>query len=199
MGEVGISSIKREIRIVGFDDAPFSFRDKKTLIIGTVYRGGSWLDGVITGEIEVDGLDSTEKIILCVNSSPHKKQLRIIMLNGTTFGGFNIVDMEKIYRKTGLPVIAVVREKPDFESIRQALQRFRDSEKRWKLIKRAGPVKGLDVLNPKTGKIKKIWFQNRGIEPAVARNAIRISSTRSFMPEPLRVAHLIGYGLRCCK
>jgi len=196
---VGINLVKREIRILGWDDAPFSFKDKKTAIIGTIFRGGSWLDGVVSTEIEIDGLDSTQKIIQAVNSTPHKKQLRLMMLDGVTFGGFNIVDLGRLHKETGLPVIAIVREKPDFDSIRKALQKFDDSEKRWELIKKAGPVMTLDVKNPKTGKIKKIWFQNRGIEPDIARKIIRISSTRSFIPEPLRVAHLIGYGLRSCK
>ena len=196
---MGLSSVKKEIRIIGFDDAPFVFGDEKTTLIGTVFRGGSWLDGVITTEVAVDGLDASERIISAVNGSSHKEQLRVIMLDGTTFGGFNIVDMEEIHKKTGLPVISVVRDKPDFGSIRKALERFSDSEERWELIKKAGPVKGLDVKNPKTGKIKKIWFQNFGIESSVAERIIRMSSTRSFIPEPLRVAHLIGYGLRCSK
>jgi endonuclease V-like protein UPF0215 family len=199
VGKVGISSVKSEIRIVGFDDAPFRFSDKRTMLIGTVYRGGSWLDGVITTDIEIDGLDSTEKIVKAVNGSPHKKQLRVIMLDGTTFGGFNIVDMEKINKGTGLPVIAVVRDKPDFDSIKLALKRFKDSAERFKLILKAGDVNPLEVLNPKTGKVKKIWFQSFGIESDTARNIIKISSTRSFIPEPLRVAHLIGYGLRSRK
>ena len=199
MGEVGLSSVKREIRIVGFDDAPFTFGDKTTTLIGTVFRGGSWLDGVITTEVKVDGDDSTDRIAAAVNNSPHKDQLRVIMLDGTTFGGFNIVDMERLGKATGLPVIAVVREKPDFDSIKLALGKFGDSARRWELIKKAGPVRGLDVKNPKTGNIKKIWFQNFGIKSDVAAKIIKVSSTRSFIPEPLRVAHLIGYGLRCSK
>ena len=196
---MGISSVKREIRIIGWDDSPFIFGDEKTTIIGTVFRGGSWLDGVITGDVEIDGLDSSRKIIDAINNSAHKDQLRVIMLDGVTFGGFNIVDMPEINRKTGLPVIAVVRERPDLESIKRALKRFDDFELRWKLIQNAGAVESLKVRNPKTGKVKKIWFQCSGIEPDTAKRVIRISSTRSFIPEPLRVAHLIGYGIGGCK
>jgi len=187
--------VKREIRIIGWDDAPFTFRDKKTVIIGTVFRGGSWMDGVVTSEIEIDGMDSTRKLIRAVNGTPHKKQLKVIMLDGITFGGFNIVDLGKLNDETGLPVIAVVRDKPDLDSIRSALRKFEDYDRRWKIIEKAGELNSLDVRNPKTGKIKKIWFQKRGIEADAARSVIRISSTRSFIPEPLRVAHLIGHGL----
>ena len=154
---------------------------------------------MITGDVEIDGLDSSRKIIDAINNSAHKDQLRVIMLDGVTFGGFNIVDMPEINRKTGLPVIAVVRERPDLESIKRALKRFDDFELRWKLIQNAGAVESLKVRNPKTGKVKKIWFQCSGIEPDTAKRVIRISSTRSFIPEPLRVAHLIGYGIGGCK
>ncbi len=199
MGEVGISSVKPEIRIVGWDDAPFSFGDKTTSIIGTVCRGGSCLEGVLRQEIRIDGHDATDKIVKAVNGSPHKQQLRVIMLDGTTFGGFNIVDMDRMSEQTSLPVIAVVRDKPDFDSIRKALGKFKDSARRWRLVEEAGPVKPLEVLNPKTGNIKKIWFQNRGIESDTARRIIKVSSTRSFIPEPLRMAHLIAHGIGGCK
>jgi endonuclease V-like protein UPF0215 family len=192
---MGIEPVKPEIRIIGFDDAPFSFGDRYTRLIGTVFRGGSWMDGVVTGKVKVDGTDSTRRIAGSVNGSPHRKQLRLIMLDGVTFGGFNIVDIERLSRETGLPVIAVVRDRPDFGSIRKALGKFRDRERRWKLIEKAGPVKPLGVRNPKTGKLKNIWFQTSGIDDETARKVIRLSSTRSFMPEPLRVAHLIGQGI----
>jgi len=191
-----IYSVKPEIRIVGFDDGPFLTSDNDTLLVGTIFRGGSWMDGLITNRVKVDGLDSTERITETVNNSPHKKQLRVIMLDGVTFGGFNIVDMEKLSMDTGIPVIAVVRDKPDFDSIEKALRKFDDYDARWKLIEKAGPVRPLEVKNPKTGKLKKIWFQTSAIDAQTARNIIKISSTRSFIPEPLRVAHLIGQGLR---
>ena len=193
-----MNPVKREIRIVGFDDAPFSFGDRETTLIGAVFRGGLWMDGLITAKIKVDGTDATEKISGAVNRSPHRQQLRIIMLDGITFGGFNVADLERINAETGLPVIAVVRDKPDLAAIRRALGKFRDSGRRWKLVEKAGTLSPLGVADPKTGRVKNIWFQNKGIPAEEAGRIIRMSSTRSFVPEPLRVAHIIGHGIGCC-
>ena len=56
-----------------------------------------------------------------INSSPHCKQLRLIMLNGITFAGFNVVDIKKLNLATKLPVIALTGDKPDLEAIHNAL------------------------------------------------------------------------------
>jgi endonuclease V-like protein UPF0215 family len=190
-----IGPVKPEIRIAGFDDAPFSLSDRETELICTIFRGGSWMDGVLMARIKVDGLDSTAKISELVNGSSHKEQLRVIMLDGVTFGGFNIVDMEGVHGATGLPVIAVVRDRPGLESVKKALGRFRDSEQRWHLIEKAGELKPIEVRDPKTGDFKNIWFQTSGIDDETARKIIKVSSTRSFIPEPVRAAHLIGQGM----
>ena len=43
---------KPEIRIIGLDDTPFISRSKGKLeVIGVVFRGGYWLEGVIKTEI----------------------------------------------------------------------------------------------------------------------------------------------------
>src|SRR3990167_2919872 len=97
--------IKKELRILGIDDGPFKSGDRNTILVGTVFRSGFWLDGVLSTKIKVDGNDSTKKIIEMVNRSRHKAQLRVIMLDGLTFGGMNFADIRAINKKTGLPVI----------------------------------------------------------------------------------------------
>jgi len=105
--------IKKEIRIVGFDDAPFEPRTKgRVPVIGVVFRGGDFLDGVFKIEVKIDGMDSTDVLVRLLNKSKHKEQLKVIMLNGITVGGFNMIDISKLFQKTGLPVIVVNRKKP---------------------------------------------------------------------------------------
>jgi hypothetical protein len=181
-------SIKKEIRIVGFDDAPFIPRTKgKVPVIGTVFRGGDYMDGVFKTEVDIDGMDATKTLIKLLNKSKHKEQLRVIMFKGITFGGFNMVDISDLYKETKLPVIVVNRKKPDLKKIKNALKNFNDFEKRWKCIENAGKIHRMKIE-----KIKNIYFQFKGLSKQEVEKIIKLSCTRSLIPEPLRVAHLIA-------
>lgn len=189
--------VKKEIRIIGWDDAPFTFRDRKTLLIGVICRGGGWVDGILTTKINIDGHDATERMAEAIKGSGHHDQLRVIMLNGITFGGFNIVDMKTLHRETKLPVLAIIRSRPNLESIKRALKKFRDSRKRWKIIEKAGPVGEINIKSRVIKeKNKRVYYQKIGVSRKSAEEIIRVSCTRSLVPEPLRVAHLIGSGLK---
>lgn len=184
-------TIKPEIRVLGVDDGMFTPHVKgSALIVGVVFRGGCWLDGVMSSRIEVDGFDATEKIASMVNSSPHHKQLRVIMLDGVTFAGFNIVDIEKLFAETQLPVIAVTRNEPDFDDIHKALKNLSRSEERWKAIQNAGRITKVYTRSRK----EKVYMGTAGIQEEDAEKIIRLTSTRSSVPEPLRVAHIIASG-----
>ena len=96
--------IKPEIRVLGIDDGVFMPRMRALVpVVGVVFRGGYWLDGVMHTKIKVDGLEATSKISSMILNSPHYKQLRVIMLNGVTFAGFNVVDVKKLNAKTKTP------------------------------------------------------------------------------------------------
>lgn len=190
-----LRSVKSEIRILGWDDAPFTFEQKKTILVGVVCRGGTQVDGVMTTRIEVDGTDVTEKLIKAVNRTPHKDQIRVIMLDGITFGGFNVVDIGELHKKTKLPVVVVIQTNPDMASIRKSLERFPDRKKRLEKMRRAGKVKKLEIKNKVLKVRKTIYYQNLGIDDYSAESVIRMSAVNSSVPEPLRVAHMIGRGL----
>ncbi len=184
-----IRTVKEEIRILGIDDAPHSKKDPQVLLVGTVFRAGSYLDGVISEFISTDGDDATEKIINLFNKTGHKNQIRIIMLNGITFGGFNVADIHAINERTKTPVIVVIREKPDFDSIKKALKNFLDGDEKWKLHQKAGEVKSMQLPSG------RIYFQTAGIKEEQAREIISKTCTHSKYPEPLRIAHIIGAGV----
>ncbi len=180
--------IKKEIRILAWDDGPFEFRTKgKDILVGVIMRGGQFIDGLLRTEVDIDGTDATEKIIEKTLETRHK-DLRVIMLDGITFAGFNTVDIKEIYKKTKLPVIVVNRKKPDLEKFTASLRKMPYPEKRLKSMESAGPIYWAKVKN------KRVCFQSCGIKTEDARQIIKETSTMSLIPEPLRVAHLVATG-----
>ena len=181
--------IKQEIRILGIDDSPFpSHTTDKVMVVGTIFRAGNWLDGVLSTYIYGDGTDATEKIAAMVKNSRNLGQLGVIMLDGITFGGFNLVNIRQIFESTGVPVIVIMRRIPNFERIEKALKRFDDWENRWANVLEAGEVYRVDNPEP-------IYMQIHGINREDAEDIVRFSTTRSAIPEPLRVAHIIAAGI----
>jgi hypothetical protein len=184
--------IKHEIRIVGVDDGVFVPHTKGIAnVIGVVFRGGYWLDGVMKTEIAIDGMDATEKIARMISASPHYAQIRVIMLDGVTFAGFNVVDINRLSTLTDLPVIAVTRDQPDFEDIKKALTHLPESRERWRILENESTL-----ISVKSRKGEEpVYMQVADISREDAENIVKETSTRSNVPEPLRVAHLIASGL----
>lgn len=177
--------MKTETRVIGIDDASFNkFKDKHALVVGTFYRGGNFLDGVITTKIRVDGDDATEKIAKAVNKSKFKPQLKAIFLDGIAVGGFNVIDIERLNKKTRLPVIVVIRKYPDFRRIYSVLKKLKMRSK-IKLMEKAG----------KPIRMGKLYVQLKGIGQREAKELLKITCTHSYLPEPIRIAHLIGQGI----
>jgi len=189
---VKIRTVKPEIRVLGIDDGVFTPHTRGFVdVIGVVFRGGYWLDGVMRTQVEIDGMDATDKIAAMIMESPHYEQLRIIMLNGVTVAGFNVVDIKRLYRKVKLPIIAVTRDKPNFDDIRKALQNLPQSEERWKAIEKAGEIIEVQTRNGE----EPIYAHVAGLSKKDAIRILKSTSTRSNIPEALRVAHIIASGL----
>ena len=185
-------SIKPEIRVLGVDDGAFVPRTRGTVnVVGVVYRGGCWFEGVMQTEVTIDGLDATEKMAAMITGSPFYGEIRVVVLDGVTFAGFNVVDINLLAQTVDLPVISVVREKPDLKAIRKALKNLPESERRWKAIKSAGKI--IEVQIRKTD--DAVYMQIAGISEEDAEKILKNTSTQSNIPEALRVAHIIASGL----
>jgi endonuclease V-like protein UPF0215 family len=185
-------SIKPEIRVLGVDDGIFVPHTKGTAdVVGVVYRGGYWLDGVMRTQVTIDGMEATEKIAVMIKKSPHYEELRVVILNGITFAGFNVVDINKLSKSANLPVIAVTREKPDLQKIRKALENLPERERRWQAIESAGKI--IDVQTRNTE--EAVYMQIAGVSQEDAKKILKSTSTQSNIPEALRVAHIIATGL----
>ena len=188
-----IREAKPEIRVLGIDDGVFIPHSKgQADVVGVVYRGGYWLDGFMHTKVQVDGMDATKQLVKMITKSPHYQQLRVIMLNGITLAGFNVVDITELYERLKLPVIAVTRDKPNLQAVRRALQNLPEAKKRWKAVEKAGKI--IEV-HTREGE-EPIYIHAIGILEETAKIILKKTSTRSNIPEPLRVAHIIASGLQ---
>ncbi len=177
--------MKPQIRILGLDDSSHDRnKDKEVYVIGTVFRGGDFLDGVMSCKVMIDGNDATIKVIAMINKSKFKKQLRAILLDGIAVAGFNVIDIQKLNKETAIPVIVAMRDYPNLKKIKETLINIKMKAK-IKLLEKAGSIY----------KFNKIHFQFFGLKKEEAEEILKITCTHSYIPEPIRAAHLIGQGL----
>ena len=128
--------LKDEIRILGLDDAPHVGR--RVMVVGTVFRGGEFMEGAISCHVEHDGNDATEVLANTICSSRFHPQLRAVLTDGLTLAGFNVLDLTELANRTALPVISVMRDRPDMTSIEKALANLPGGESRLNTLLRAG-------------------------------------------------------------
>ena len=172
--------------VVGFDDAPFPHGHAGTVpVVGAVFAGSSF-EGMLLGEVTKDGFDAAEVLARLVNDGKFSEHIQLVLLQGITMGGFNVVDVFHLHESTGMPVIAVVRKQPNIDAFRDTLLRkIPGGKAKWGIVERLGPVEPLD----------SIFIQRVGISFNDAADTIRSMSVHGSIPEPLRTAHLIAGAL----
>lgn len=174
------------IRAIGVDDGYFKPHKKgKTKIVMVLLRADNRLEGILSSNISVDGIDSTEKIIGTLKASSFPEQASCIFLDGINFAGFNVADAQRINNEIGIPVIIVFRKQPNIKSIKKALARLPMAGERIALIEKAGKIH----------KAEKILFQCHGIPVREARALVEKFTIHSHLPEPVRIAHMVASGL----
>jgi endonuclease V-like protein UPF0215 family len=172
--------------VVGFDDAPFERHHRgDVLIVGAVYAGAR-LEGVLSGKVRRDGINSTAVLTDLVGGSRFYPQLQAVLLQGIAFAGFNVVDIHRLRETLDRPVLVVCRRRPDLDKIREALlHHVPGGLRKWRLIEQAGP------MEPLAG----VYVQRAGLSPATAEALLADFARHGRLPEPLRTAHLIAGGI----
>ncbi|MGA1872303.1 MAG: DUF99 family protein [Thermoplasmatota archaeon] len=178
--------LKKEARVLGIDDGPYHRGSKRTLIVMTVYRLDGYIDGFIAGRIATDGDDSAYVVSDLLGQSRFAPQIRAIISDGACLGGFNVLDIDEVYRRTSLPVITVSDESPDTPSVRSALERnFDDWRERLELITRHPPR---EIQLPDG----VCYLREKGITGESADELITRCTVRGRTPEPVRLSHMIA-------
>ncbi len=172
-------------RVLGIDDAPCMKEDGgQVLVVGAVCRGDR-LDGLLSTTVTRDGWDATDRLCSMLKDSKFFRQVHAVMLDGITLGGLNIVDIQTLSNCLKLPVLSVMRRRPDRKKMDLACRRVSSPEKRIALLDRAGCIHAAE----------HVFFQVCGLDPQAARLLVDNAATCGYIPEPVRLAHLIAGGI----
>lgn len=179
---------KDEARIVGFDDGPFTVDDPEVDVVGVVVRAGSgYVEAVLHGRIERDGDDAGAVLAGMVRGARAYPNLVAVLTQNSTMAGFNTIDVAALAGAVERPVLAVSRGSQDWDAMRDALMagNIRNGEAKWRRIaahrERVLRHHGLSLVPA-------------GMGEEDARALVDLSRVRGHLPEPLRLAHLIGAG-----
>ena len=177
---------KKNMRILGVDDGPFTFNDRSVLVVGVVVRGVNYIEDIIKKRVKRDGFDSTDVLIKMVDNSRYKEQIRVIMTDGIALAGFNVIDIGRLYKTTGKAVVSITRDKPDERMVEEALKNhFKDWKKRVKMIEEYPLIEVKTVYKP-------IFVKSVGVDENETKTIIKHAIVRGRLPEPIRLAHLIA-------
>jgi endonuclease V-like protein UPF0215 family len=174
---------RRLSNVIGFDDAPHQRGTTgKVGLVGCVCSGAR-LDIVVRDAIEKDGDDATAVMGRLVRDK-HLVHVRAVMLQGITFGGFNVVDIHQLSNALEMPVLVVTRKKPRLELVFKAVTRIPGWEQKRALMEAAGEPEPCG----------DVWVQRAGLSLDEAARMLERTTEHGIIPEPLRLAHIIAGG-----
>jgi len=171
--------------VIGFDDAPFERHERgRVRLVGAVCAR-TRLDGVVSGFVTRDAVNSTACMIELVQRSQFRDHVRAVLLQGIAVAGFNVVDVQTLHRELDVPVLVVMRRRPRMALIEQALRHTRGAARKWALIEHAGEIEPFGAVH----------CQRIGLSPTETRDLLAATTLHGHLPEPLRLAHLIAGGV----
>jgi endonuclease V-like protein UPF0215 family len=172
----------RQLRVIGFDDAPFARRaGSEVRLVGAVCAGTRF-EGMVVGRLRRDGWNATDAVAETLLGGKFLPQLHLVLLDGIAFGGLNVVDLPALAGRLGRPCVAVMRRPPNLEAMHAAMRKLPGFARRERVLAKAGPVHAAPPF----------WFQVAGADAEPIAGALARLTDRGHVPEALRLAHLIG-------
>ena len=181
---------KPGLRILGIAESYRGRHDEgaRSRLVGVVMRRDLRIDGFQVEEATVGGNDASEVVIRLVRKLG-RDDLNLVMTSGSVIAWFNVIDGNEVCRQTNLPVVSVTYEQSD--GLEDAILRhFPDDLERLNRYRANGERTPVSLSTGYTAYLRPF-----GLSLADARRAVDLITVDGRVPEPLRVARLIGRGL----
>jgi len=182
---------KPGIRVLGVAESFEPKGDRYSTVCGVVMRkDGFIIDGIGFVRTKVGGNDATRKLLQMYNAF-RRQDINVIMLSGAIISHYNIVDVDRLSKSTGRPVICLTYR--DSTGIEQSIRsRFgKRAVVKLAAYKRLGRRVKL-VLS--TG--KSVFVRCSNIQVDDASSLMESFLIQGRYPEPVRVASLAAAAAR---
>lgn len=171
--------------LLGIDDGPvrkFEAPTTPVTIVGVMMEGAHLVEAVAVTTFPVDGDDVTSFLASWIEGFRFRPALQAVLFKGISIAGLGVIDIDALAQRLGLPVAIVNRREPSDDPLCAALSSA-----------------GLADRIPTVGRAPRAQRIDGGLFVAAAgadgdRVAEWLLATRSKseLPEPLRLAHLIA-------
>lgn len=178
---------KKAIRALGIAES-FQSKQKLSTLAGVVMRTDLVIDGFAIGRLTVSGFDATRSIISLFKKQ-ERNDINVILLSGSVLSMYNVVDVDYIYEKTQLPVVALTYGRSKADLVANVESRFtgKEMEKKVKLLHKLGIPRRLLL---KTG--YPVYVRAAGVSESDAGRLLDRFTLQGAVPEPVRVAKLLA-------
>lgn len=179
---------KKGLRVLGIAES-FVKGEEESILAGVVMRADLQIDGFSFSKITVGGMDASEGVMEIFNKLD-RRDINALFLNGCVISWFNIIDLDRVYNTTGLPVFCVTYE--ESEGLEKYLKEyFEDWKERLEAYRALGERKKITLH---TG--HNVLVRYLGVETVGDAKALLDKFTlQGSIPEPLRVARLLARSL----
>jgi endonuclease V-like protein UPF0215 family len=169
--------------VLGIDDAPFEKgQSDEVPIVAVMMEGASLVEGVAVDRFAVDGEDATGFLAAWVSGLRWHAGLQAVVLGGVTLAGLGVVDIRALAERLETPILAVTRRDTARSELTGALRKAGLAH-RLAIVERTPPARRMH---------DGLFVAAAGVEETEAERILRASLNKANLPEPLRVAHLIG-------
>jgi uncharacterized protein len=143
------------------------------------------IESVALGEFPVDGDGATDYLDSWIAGLRARPMLQAVILGGITIAGLGIIDVTALAERLDLAVLVVTRHNPARSELAGALTA-------------AGLPERLTILEriPRAYRVGEgLYLAHAGTLRVEAERLLAATLGKAKLPEPLRVAHLVGQAM----
>lgn len=154
-------------------------RGRASVLAGVVMRRDLVIDGFVLGHATVGGDDAAEQIA-AMHARLGRADIGIIVVSGAVISSYNVVDLQRLRDRTGVPAVAVSYDEP-------ADGAGGGGGPRAALFAGLGPRARVRLRTS-----HDLYVRCAGCRPEQAGRLLDSMTVQGSIPEPLRIARLLA-------